>query len=1053
MASLVPVVASCRSGTTDRGARRLARAAFGVFLLGLCAAAQALAPDRALSQLRHDRWTPDQGAPAQILSIAQTPDGFLWLGSRQGLYRFDGVRFERITQIAGEPIVDDDILNLFVDEDGSVWVGYVSGGMSHMGGSHPGNYAYQRDDVPVGSVIGFGRDAVGRLWAATAGTLVYLDRNTDTWKTVEDMGFDPAWSPQRFFVDREKGLWVAFSTGEQFRIAHLAPHASRFEVVPQSIAQPFFDHGPDGALWVADESGVRPLAQTIPLPGKAGAAVSWLDPGVATAGLHFDRDGVMWIATEDGIARLRDPARLQAPDKAHVGPKPARFGVADGLTSSVVWTLFEDREGNIWTGTANGLDRFRGNALAAIQLPRRDQVFSVEADGSGHLWAANPDRGPMRLTPDPDQPGGADVQEVGGAEGGVTALHRDGTGQLWLGDADGRLWRAEGDQLKPVALPPAFVNAGRIVTITSDHEGGLWVSKVNGGLLRLYQGQWEAQSAKYGIAPETAPRALAEDARGRMWSDAGQTVRLFEPGGHHDFEEAGPGIGRIAVLRAWKDELWLGGVRGVAARIGEHFQRLLGRGGETFERTAGIVMLANGEAWLIGRPGVTRVPAEEMARWRAQPSYAVAFERFGVREGLRGAAEQSGASPVATLDGQGRIWFATSRGVHWIDPQQLQRGIVDHAVAPVVLALHVDDKAVPLAPGLRLPVGSQDLRIDYTAPFLGRPEQARFRYRLDGLDKDWHDAGAVRQALYSRLAPGRYRFRLMASDGSASWSDAEATLDFSVPPAFWQTWWFALACAIGTLLLVWWLVRWRVAIARAGLQRVYHARIVERERIARDLHDTLLQSTQALLFRVDAARGRLDRGEEEAAKAGLSRAVLEANAGLVEGRDRIRALRQEAAAPEDLETMLGELPGKLDMPQGLAYAFSVRGRRAQWRAPELEELYRIVREAVGNAVRHAAPSRICVRVMYGWLGVVVEVEDDGCGIAPELLASGSKEDHWGLTGMRERARLIGAKISVVSRVGKGTVVRLRLPRWRAVRAGKYRVKGGGERSANPGMSE
>lgn len=1028
MALQVPVVPSCRSGGPVRG---LVRAGVALLLLVSCAGAQALAPDRALSQLRHDRWTPEQGAPAQVMSIAQTPDGFLWLGSRQGLYRFDGLRFERITRIAGERIVDDDILSLYVDHDGSVWVGYVSGGMGHLGGPRPANYAYQRDDVPAGSVLGFGRDAAGRLWAASAGTVVFLDVATDTWKTATDMGFDPAWSPQRFFVDRDKGLWVAFSDAVRSRIAHLAPGSARFEIVPQSIDQPFFDEAPDGTLWAADESGVRPLARALPVPGHPGAAMSWLAADFKGAGLRFDRDGVMWLANENGIARLRDPTRLQAPDGRHRLPSPEYFGTAQGLTSEVVWTLFEDREGNLWAGTANGLDRFGANALAAIALPRRDQVFSVEVDGGGALWAANPDRGPMRITPDADQPGGARVQEIAGAEAGVTALHRDAAGTLWVGDAEGGLWRSDGRGLQAVPLPPEVVGPGRIVMIASGRDGGLWVSKLNAGLLRLHQGRWEMCNARLGIVAGTTPRTLAEDAGGRIWSDAGQTIRVFERGGHHDFEDDGPGVGRIAVLRAWRNELWIGGVQGVAARIGDRFLRLLGQGGETFERTAGIVLLADGEAWFLGRPGVTRVSADEMARWRAHPDHRVTFTRYGVRDGLRGAAEQSGASPVAVADAQGRVWFATSRGVHWIDPRALAAH--DAMPAPTVLALHVDDRALPLAPAPTLPVGSRDLRIDYTAPFLGRPEQARFRYRLEGLDKDWQDAGAQRQALYSRLAPGSYRFRLMASDGSDGWRGPEATLAFTVPPAFWQTWWFALACGLAGLLLVWWLVRWRVAVARAGMQRVYRARVVERERIARDLHDTLLQSMQALVFLVDAARGRLERGDGEAAKAGLSRAVREANAGLVEGRERIRELRRQATGPGDLEAALGALPRQLSMPPELAYEFSSRGGPVRWQASEQEEVYRIVREAVANAVRHAGARHIRVSVSTGWLGVCVEVQDDGRGIGVELMARGNREGHWGLTGMRERARLLGARLTVASRAGQGTIVRLLLPRWRAAR--------------------
>lgn len=234
----------------------------------------------------------------------------------------------------------------------------------------------------------------------------------------------------------------------------------------------------------------------------------------------------------------------------------------------------------------------------------------------------------------------------------------------------------------------------------------------------------------------------------------------------------------------------------------------------------------------------------------------------------------------------------------------------------------------------------------------------------------------------------------------------------------------------GTLLLVVWLVRWRVAVARAGLQRVYRARIGERERIARDLHDTLLQSMQGLLFLVEAARGRLDRGDGEAARSGLSRAVQEANAGLIEGRDRIRDLRQQTVEVQDLDAALGDLAERLAFPTDIAYAFTSRGKVIQLPVAMADEVYRIAREAVTNALRHAGAKQISVRLRYGWLGVLLEIEDDGCGIDDALLASGSRNGHWGLTGMRERARLLGGKLTLKSRAGAGTVVRLWLPRWR-----------------------
>lgn len=1020
--------------------QRPGAAAWRLLIVLLCTVAaivpvRALAPDRALSQLRHDRWTPDQGAPAQIFAIAQTRDGLLWLGSRQGLYRFDGLRFERITQMGGKPLIDDEVLSLLAEPDGSLWVGYFNGGMSRLGGPHPFQYEYQRDDTPLGSVMGFARDAAKRLWVITPVALVRLDPASDTWKTVHEMGFDPGWRPERIHSDRQGGLWVAYSDHESFGIAYLAPGATRFQAVPRPVQMPFFDQAPDGTLWAADYWGVRPLARAERDPRHARATVSWLDPSFKAAGLRFDRDGGMWLSTAGGIARVRNPQTLQPPGNGMVAPPPEYFGTAQGLTSEVVWTLFEDREGNLWTGTANGLDRFRDNALVPIALPRRDQSFTMEVAEDGRLLVGNPDRGPMWVTPDASQPGGARIDELGGpGMEGVTALHRDGSGTLWVGGGRGSLARVGAGGLEPVPLPAGVQGDGVLSMITSDRAGGLWVGRINGGLLRLHEGRWEAQNAKYAMAPGMTPRALAEDARGRIWSDAGQTIGVFENGRRRDLTQDGPGIGRIAVLQAYGEELWAGGAQGVSVRSGETFHRLLGRAGERFERMSGIVLLADGELWMGGRSGLTRVPAAELAHWRRDPSHAVAYERFGVLDGLRGSAEQTAGVPSVRSDAQGRIWFATNRGVHWIDPRHITRNPASAPLAPILLALQVDDKPVPLSSHLRLAAGSRDLRVDYTAPALRVAERVRFRYRLDGVDAAWREAGASRQALYSRLEPGHYRFRLIASDDTGVWSPQEAAFNFTVLPAFWQTAWFAMSVLALAAGLIWVFVRWRVAVARQRVQRVYRARVGERERIARDLHDTLLQSVQALMLRIESARRRLARGETAAAEAGLVLALEEAESGVVEGRDRIRALRRDENGLEALEAALRELPQQLELPDQVRWLVEVRGRPRRWRQPELGEVYRIVREAVANANRHAGASQITVRITYALLYTRIEIEDDGCGIQHEVLAKGGSEGHWGLPGMRERAALCGGTLQVAPLPAGGTRVQVRLPRWRVNRS-------------------
>lgn len=403
--------------------------------------------------------------------------------------------------------------------------------------------------------------------------------------------------------------------------------------------------------------------------------------------------------------------------------------------------------------------------------------------------------------------------------------------------------------------------------------------------------------------------------------------------------------------------------------------------------------------------------------------HEVDFERFDAHDGLLGAASQLRPMPSLVLGDDGLLWMATANRINWIDPSR----IVRNPVPPPVLVqdLAIGEQRYRPLPGLELPKSTNNLRIDYTALSLGVPERVRFRYRLDGVDSDWQDPGTRRQAFYTNLDPGHYRFRVMAANEDGVWNQQEAQLAFTIPPTFIETLWFKLLCAIAAGLLLWAAYRWRLRQVTNQLRRGLEDRADERERIARALHDTFLQSVQGLMLRVQTLLKRLPPGGD--AYQLVEKILNQADTVLAEGRDQVSGLRTVTRFQHDLPRLFSELGQQLREEHAADFALIVTGELAAIKEPAGEHLYHIGREALLNAFRHAGACRIELELGYARDHITLQVRDDGRGIAEEVLAAGELPGHWGLIGMRERAAKIGATLDLWCRPSMGTVVELRAP--------------------------
>jgi signal transduction histidine kinase len=437
---------------------------------------------------------------------------------------------------------------------------------------------------------------------------------------------------------------------------------------------------------------------------------------------------------------------------------------------------------------------------------------------------------------------------------------------------------------------------------------------------------------------------------------------------------------------------------------------------------SGIVAMRQGDLWLSSSEGGIRITAAEVQQLSADPDYPVHYSLFDFLDGMPGTPTAIRPLPTIAAGTDGRLWFATSNGVVWLDPQETRH----NPFAPEVEVQSIVADGVRYLPatGLQLPVGTRNLQVSYTALSLSIPERVRFRYQL-GTDEPWQDAGARRAAYFTNLGPGAYSFRVTAANDDGVWNETGTAIDFTIPPAFHQTRWFYALCALAFLGTLTVLYRVRVHQVAAQVRGRLEARLAERERIARDLHDTLLQGVQGLIWRFQAATDRIP--PDEPARQLMEQSLDRADKLLVESRDKVKDLRPSDREAADLAKALAAEGEQFALLHAAQFKASVEGAPRDLHPIVREEGLLIGREALSNAFSHAQARNIEIEISYGDAALHVRIRDDGRGISPGVLDAGGAPGHFGLLGMRERAKKLGAHIEVWSKPGVGTEVDLRVP--------------------------
>jgi signal transduction histidine kinase/ligand-binding sensor domain-containing protein len=987
----------------------------------VCLDAAALDPHRLLTQYGHTAWRTQDGFVNLPGAITQTTDGYIWIGVSNGILRFDGVRFTPWFPPSGQILPSTGISYLLGSHDGSLWIGTYHG-LARLKDGKLFSYAGLSWDSGISSII---EDHAGRIWVTRyqvhdgKGSLCRVEGDE-----LHCYGKNDG-NPGRYGLglaeDSSGDIWFGCQMLCRRTVDSFSISFEHQQTDPAGVGVLNVVAGPSGSLWASLDGagpglGVQYYAngkwRSYDVPGFKGDAVR-------SHTLFIDRDKTLWVGTDSqGLYHIHDGFA-------------DHYGVADGLSGNTIEDLFEDSEGNLWVTTDKGLDLFRDITVATFSSSEQlsgAAHTSILALKDGSVWVGS--SGAL------DVIRGGQVAEIKANHGlpgqDVDSMFEDHTGRVWLG-VNGRLMiydnarfveakKSDGRPIGQIGGTPA---------ITEDTEGNIWANVVSDHQRRLLRIRNERVQQEIPLGPVANEVGfLAPDRDIGIWvGDRSDKVVRFR-GNRKEVVSLANGDKTLitrSIVVAPDNALWVATTKGLYRWKDGHLSLLNSENGLPCSNILSAIVDNSESLWLNAACGILKVSATEFANWVRQPTSKVAFSIF---DQFDGAHSSSGAlQPIEAKSPDGRLWFVGSQFVQMIDPN---RSYFHPSPPPVhVEEIIADQKAFSPQDDIRLAPGPHDIEIRYTALSFALPQRVRFRYMLEGQDKGWQDPGTRREAFYTNIAPGPYRFHVIACNSDGVWNETGAELRFTVAPAYYQTWWFRALFSLAAAAALWILYLVRLKQATAEIQARLGERMDERERIARELHDTLLQSFQGITLHFQRARNLLPDRTAEAIET-LDTALDGAEEAIVEGRDAIHDLRSPTISAKTLAeeiTALGEeLAAKVtNQEEPVQFRTVVEGSAYTLRPTAHIDIFRITREAIRNAFIHSQGRLIETEIAYTESLFRLRIRDDGKGIDPDERVRAERTGHWGLRGMRERAERLGGELEVWSEPGAGTEIELRVP--------------------------
>ena len=1005
-------------------------------------------PARAAGDYLVDVWTSENGLPdSSVTAVAQTPDGYLWMGTYNGVARFDGVRFVTFDPANTPELGHARVRKLFVDANGTLWINTYDGSLTTF---RAGKFSLEQHNIRFS-------EGELNLVSSSSNQVVFLDGRGDLFRKSPAASAGEGWENipppgHRLGVgalcceDNKGTVWYRDADKKLWRLA-----GANYERVPDDAGLAgqninYLTTDAHGRLWVGTDAGIWVWRQNkfhLALPVTAGRST-----GVTF--ISVNDDGRIWAVVNGEVMAAQDeqwvlkaddahdffsknPGRISAQDDHHGGAWFYSYGrgllhigsngearqltTDDGFPGERVYVFFEDHEGNWWAGLdAGGLVRVRERQFHSVGTGEKKSAKSVAEDRSGAMWIGMLSSGLGRW-----QAGAYTNFSVtaNGGGGAVFCVCPDADGRLWLSAGDEDLFIRENGEVERREPVVHGVKA-----ILRDRAGHIWVGTTS-GLLCSETGEPDDLKIFSGV-PRRPIRALAEDKTGGLWIGTGNggifqvvsnTAKLLQPDDKQD--------GAIwSVLADDDGTVWAGTFRGGLLRLRDgHFTRYGKLEGLPDNVICQILDDGQGNLWLGSHQGIFRVEKtalDDFARGKIKFVPCITYARA---DGLPALECSGGYQPAAWRARDGQLWFTTVKGATWIQPNEIKPNPTPPPV--VIEEILVDGRAQKLPTNARdatleISPGKHQIEFRYTGLSLASPERVQFRYRLSGVDAGWVLAGTQRSVQYNLLPPGDYQFRVIAGNSDGVWNESGARLKIKIQPHFYETWWFQMCAVILILGSVAGGVRY-VATRRLHrkMEELERKQVVERERtrIAKDIHDDLGASLTLIAVLGDLAKK--ERGEERIEK--MSDTAREAVKSLDE---IVWAVNPRNDTLAHLIDYTGQFAANYLRDAGIRCLLDVPDHTPAREVPTnvRHNVFLVVKEALQNIVKHAHATEVWLRISTSELRLQIKIEDNGCGF------DRAPQDAWadGLRNMRQRLAEVGGECDIQSRIGKGTMISVNL---------------------------
>ena len=988
--------------------------------------AQAIDPSRMVSQYLRDSWGTEKGFPGgSVSSIAQTADGYLWIGTDKGLLRFDGLNFRQFEQASGSFAIGP-VRTLLADSQANLWILLQDTKLFRY---HDGKFELVRGEAENG-VTAMALDTTGKAVVSSVamGVLIYDGKQflatsrISPCATVAESGLAVppcdersarlSWSygnmPDRLATATSAVTSIAQTTDGKIWLGTrdwglFALHGGRVSLASNELGDAKINcllPLQNSEMWMGTSQGLLRWTGT----EVTGKDVPSSLQHVEVLSMLRDRDANTWVGTTRGLLRLNSNGVSSL--------------VSAAAADAAVTALFEDREGNIWIGGAGGLERLRDSAFATYTVPnlKSQSMGPIYAAPDGDIWFAPIEDGLHRL-----HNGNRQSVETTALSEDVVYSIAGSSRDLWLGRQRGGLTHLRyvgGAFIAKTYTQADGLAQDSVSAVYESSDGRVWSGTLSGGVSELWNGHFTNYTTADGLVSNNVS-SIAEGVDGTMWFGTSNGVSALSKSTWRSYGVrnglASPDVN--CLLLDSIGVLWIGTAEGLAFSSAGQVHVPRNAPDSLHEQIYGMAEGGNGWLWIASASHVLQVKRSSLLNDQFTD---VDVREYGVADGLGGTEGVKRYKSVVT-DSRGHVWFSTNRGLSMVDTA---RATVNSAPALVhIEAVLADGTPLDLQAPIQVPSGKQRTTFRYVGLSLGNSERVRYRYRLDGFDHGWGEPVRQQEATYVNLGAGTYRFRVMASNSDGLWNGSEAAVGFKVEPTLWQTWWFRLACVVGLGLMTLLVYRVRMYQLTRLLNVRFEERLAERTRIAQELHDTLLQGVLGVSMQLHVAVEKLP--DDSPVRQSLNRTLQLAAQVVDEGRNMLQGLRSSIESGDDLTNSLSRIPQELGY-KGADFRVVVEGASSPLRPEIRDDVYSIGREALVNAFRHSGANNIDVHLEYAANQLRVLVQDDGGGIDPQLLRFG-RDGHWGLPGMQERAERIGGKLRVLSRTGGGTEVELRVP--------------------------